>query len=146
MSLLVHVHAPHSHAMILDDIEAGRGFVTSDEGVIDFPCRRWGWGRGGDCTISCHPTGLHHNQYVRCGIGLVHLGNGFQRGEERRGEEKERESKRESRTQGMTSMIQVMPSVTVAMKSYLGRFLGNEGEEGVTAEINKCGECDSCKA
>ncbi len=48
--------------------------------------------------------------------------------------------------QGMTSTIQVMPSVTVAMKSYLGRFLRNEGEEGVTAEINKCAECDSHEA
>jgi hypothetical protein len=36
-----------------------------------------------------------------------------------------------------------MPSVTVVMKSYLGRNLGNDGEEGVTAEINKCAECDS---
>ncbi len=43
----------------------------------------------------------------------------------------------------MTSKIQVMPSVTVAMKSYLGRDSGNDGEEGVTAEINKCAECDS---
>jgi hypothetical protein len=43
----------------------------------------------------------------------------------------------------MTSKIQVMLSVTVAMKRYLGRDLGNDGEEGVTAEINKCGECDS---
>ncbi len=43
----------------------------------------------------------------------------------------------------MTSKIQVMPSVTVAMKSYLGRDLENGREEGVTAEINKCAECDS---
>jgi hypothetical protein len=43
-------------------------------------------------------------------------------------------------------MIQVMPSVTVAMKSYLGRFWGNDGEEGVTTEINKCAECDSREA
>ncbi len=43
----------------------------------------------------------------------------------------------------MTSKIQVMPSVTVAMKSYLGRDSGNHGEEGVTSEINKCAECDS---
>ncbi len=43
----------------------------------------------------------------------------------------------------MTSKIQVMPNVTVAMKSYLGRDLGNGGEEGVTAEINKRAECDS---
>jgi hypothetical protein len=55
---------------------------------------------------------------------------------ERRGEERERE--RESRMQGVTSTIQVMPSVTVAMKSYLGRdSVGNDGEEGVTTEINK---------
>ncbi len=44
---------------------------------------------------------------------------------------------------GVTSKIQVMPSVTVAMKSYLGRDLGNDGEKGVTAEINKCAKCDS---
>ncbi len=43
----------------------------------------------------------------------------------------------------MTSTIQVMPSVTVAMKSYLGHDSGNDGEEGVTAEIIKCAECDS---
>ncbi len=48
--------------------------------------------------------------------------------------------------QGVTSTIQVMPSVTVAMKSYLGHFWGNDMEEGVTAENNKCAECDSCKA
>jgi hypothetical protein len=61
----------------------------------------------------------------------------------RRGEERR---ERESRTQGVASRIQVMPSVTLAMKSYLGRDSGNDGEEGVTAEINKCAECDSCKA
>jgi hypothetical protein len=43
----------------------------------------------------------------------------------------------------VTFKIQAMPSVTVAMKSYLGRDLGNDGEEGVTSEINKCAECDS---
>ena len=43
----------------------------------------------------------------------------------------------------MTSNIQVMPSVTVAMKSYIGRDSGNDGEEGVTAEINKCAKCNS---
>ncbi len=43
----------------------------------------------------------------------------------------------------MTSKIQAMLSVTVAMKSYLGCDLGNDGEEGVTAEINKCAKCDS---
>ncbi len=43
----------------------------------------------------------------------------------------------------MTSKIQVMPSVTVAMKSFLGRDSGNDGEEGVTSEIDKCAECDS---
>jgi hypothetical protein len=36
-----------------------------------------------------------------------------------------------------------MPSVTVAMKSYLGRDSENDRGEGVTAEINKCAECDS---
>ncbi len=43
----------------------------------------------------------------------------------------------------MTSKIKVMPSVTVVMKSYLGRDSGNYGEEGVTSEINKCAKCDS---
>ncbi len=43
----------------------------------------------------------------------------------------------------MTSKIQVMPSVTVAMKSYRGRDSGNDGEEGVTSEINKCAKYDS---
>ncbi len=43
----------------------------------------------------------------------------------------------------MTSKIQVMPSVTVAMKSYLECDSGNDGEEGVTAEINKRVKCDS---
>jgi hypothetical protein len=43
----------------------------------------------------------------------------------------------------MTSKIQVMPSVTVAMKSYLGRDLGNDGEGGVTSLINKYAKCDS---
>jgi hypothetical protein len=39
--------------------------------------------------------GLHHNQYVRYGLGLVHLGDGFWRGEESSGEERERERVRE---------------------------------------------------
>ncbi len=43
----------------------------------------------------------------------------------------------------MTSKIQVIPSVTVAMESYLGCDSGNGKEEGVTAEINKLAECDS---
>ncbi len=43
----------------------------------------------------------------------------------------------------MTSKIQVMPTVTVAMKSYLGCDSGNDREEGVTAKVNKCAECDS---
>ncbi len=43
-------------------------------------------------------------------------------------------------------MIQVMPSVTVAMKSSLGRDSGKDGEEGVTAKINKCAKFDSRKA
>ncbi len=43
----------------------------------------------------------------------------------------------------MTSNVQVMPSMTVAMKSYLGHDSGNDEEEGVTFEINKCAECDS---
>jgi hypothetical protein len=46
----------------------------------------------------------------------------------------------------VTSKIQVMPSVTVAMKRYLGHDLGKNGEEGVTAEINKCAKCDSQEA
>jgi hypothetical protein len=49
-------------------------------------------------------------------------------------------------SQGVTSKIQVMPSVTVAMNSYLGRDSGKYGAEGVTAEINKCAECDSREA
>jgi len=36
-----------------------------------------------------------------------------------------------------------VPSVTVTVKSYPERDLGNEREEGVAAEINKCDECDS---
>ncbi len=36
-----------------------------------------------------------------------------------------------------------MPSVTVMIKSYPEHDLGNDREEGVTAEINKCAECDS---
>jgi hypothetical protein len=43
----------------------------------------------------------------------------------------------------MTSKIQVMPSVAVAMKSYLGRDSGNDMDKGVTAVINKCAKCDS---
>jgi hypothetical protein len=43
----------------------------------------------------------------------------------------------------VTSKIQVMSSVTVAMKSYLGHDSGNDREEGVTSEIEKCAECDS---
>ncbi len=31
----------------------------------------------------------------------------------------------------------------MTIKSYLERDLVNGGEEGVTAEINKCAECDS---
>ncbi len=68
-------------------------------------------------------------------------------GEERRGEERRGEERRgESKTRGATSTIQVKLSVTVAMKSYLGRFLRNDGEEGVTTEIKKCAECDSREA
>ncbi len=36
-----------------------------------------------------------------------------------------------------------MPSVTGMIKSYPECDLGNDGEEGVTAEINKCAEFDS---
>ncbi len=43
----------------------------------------------------------------------------------------------------MTSKIQVMPSVIVVMKSYLGRDSSNDRKEGVTSEINKCAKCDS---
>ena len=39
-----------------------------------------------------------------------------------------------------------VPCVIVTIKSYIGRDLGKDGEEGVTAEINKCAECDSCEA
>ncbi len=35
-----------------------------------------------------------------------------------------------------------MPSVTVTMKSYPEHDLGNDGEEGVTTEINKQLQCD----
>ncbi len=31
----------------------------------------------------------------------------------------------------------------MTIKSYPEHDLGNDGEEGVTAEINKCAECDS---
>ncbi len=30
----------------------------------------------------------------------------------------------------------------VTIKSYIGRDLGNEGEEGVTSKIKKCAKCD----
>jgi hypothetical protein len=36
-----------------------------------------------------------------------------------------------------------VPSVTVTMKSYPEHDSGNDGEEGETAKINKCAECDS---
>jgi hypothetical protein len=36
-----------------------------------------------------------------------------------------------------------VPSVTVMIKSYPEHDSGNDGEEGVTTEINKCAECDS---
>ncbi len=36
-----------------------------------------------------------------------------------------------------------MPSVTVMIKSYPEHDSRNDGEESVTAEINKCAECDS---
>ncbi len=36
-----------------------------------------------------------------------------------------------------------MPSVTVTLKSYPEHDSGIDGEEGVTAEIKKCAECDS---
>ncbi len=36
-----------------------------------------------------------------------------------------------------------MPSVTVTIKSYPEPDLGNDREEGVTTEINKCAKCDS---
>ncbi len=57
-------------------------------------------GGDGDCTVSCHPAGLHHNKYVSCGLGLVHLGNGFWRGEERRGEERRDEARRGEERRG----------------------------------------------
>ncbi len=37
-------------------------------------------------------------------------------------------------------------SAGAPMKSYLGCDSGKHGEEGVTAEINKCAECDSREA
>jgi hypothetical protein len=36
-----------------------------------------------------------------------------------------------------------VPSVTVMIKSYPKRDSGNDGEKGVTTEINKCEECDN---
>ncbi len=36
-----------------------------------------------------------------------------------------------------------MPSVTVMIKGYPEHDSGNDGEEGVTAEINKRAKCDS---
>jgi hypothetical protein len=76
-------------------------------------------GGGGACTVSCPLMSLHHSQYVRCGA-----------------------TNSQCKIGGVTSKIQVMPSVTVAMKSYRGRDSENDGEEGVNAEINKCAECD----
>ena len=35
-----------------------------------------------------------------------------------------------------------VPCVIVTIKSYIGRDLGNEGEEGVTSKIKKCAKCD----
>jgi hypothetical protein len=35
-----------------------------------------------------------------------------------------------------------VPCVMVTIKSYIGRDLGNEGEEGVTSKIKKCAKCD----
>ncbi len=32
--------------------------------------------------------------------------------------------------------------VTVMIKSYIGRDLGNVGEEGMTSKIKKCAKCD----
>ncbi len=36
-------------------------------------------------------------------------------------------------------------SVTIRIKSYPQRDLENDREEGVTADINKCNECDGDK-
>ncbi len=35
-----------------------------------------------------------------------------------------------------------MPCVIGTIKSYIGRHLGHGREEGVTAKIKKCAECD----
>ncbi len=35
-----------------------------------------------------------------------------------------------------------VPCVIVTIKSYIGRDLENEGEEGVTSKIKKCAKCD----
>jgi hypothetical protein len=35
-----------------------------------------------------------------------------------------------------------VPCVIVTIKSYIGRDLGNEGEECVTSKIKKCAKCD----
>ena len=45
--------------------------------------------------------------------------------------------------ESVTLKLTNVPSVTVMVKNYLGVVLGKYGEEGVTAEINKCAECDS---
>ncbi len=39
-----------------------------------------------------------------------------------------------------------VPSVTVTINNYPERDSRNDGEEGVTTEINKCAKCDSHKA
>ncbi len=35
-----------------------------------------------------------------------------------------------------------VPCVIVTIKSYIGRDLGNKGEEGMTSKIKKCAKCD----
>ena len=36
-----------------------------------------------------------------------------------------------------------MMMMTVEMKSYIGHESGHDGDQGVTAGISKCAECDS---
>jgi hypothetical protein len=36
-----------------------------------------------------------------------------------------------------------MMTMTVEMKSYIGRESGQDGDKGVTAGISKCADCDS---
>jgi hypothetical protein len=45
--------------------------------------------------------------------------------------------------ESVTLKLTNVPSVTVTIKNYPERDSGNDGEEGVTTEINKFAKCDS---